>query len=232
MLGAQQKHDVELFYELCYVQLCIRLSLLWFLLCRARLVQVGSCRQRFGQLKTLNHHRRPDQEISCSAEPISARREQKQEHTEGSSHFSQFLPTLISLRRHGHLELDVTKPSPVVSEGTVKTANTAAQPCEQNSESKTTFTRRRNSKNKSHPLWAEGWQGALLEGCRPCPDAAEATCSVVSWARRPSCCCCLLASSLCSEGPSQTRLPHRSSCPERGEKSAHVSLILQALPSS
>lgn len=107
--------------------------------------------------------------------------------------------------------------------------NTAAsaQPCEQSSESEMTFTRKWISKNKSHPLWVEGWQGVLLEECRPCPDAAEATCSAVSWAPRPSCCCCLLASSLCSEGPSRTRLPHRSSCPERGVKSAHVSLILK-----
>lgn len=64
-------------------------------------------------------------------------------------------------------------------------------------------------------MLVEGWRGVLLEGCRPCPDAAGATCSGVSWGLLLACCCCLRVSSLCSEDPSQTRRPHLSSCPER-----------------
>ena len=68
----------------------------------------------------------------------------------------------------------------------------------------------------------EGWREVLLEGCRPGPDGAKETCSAVAWVLHPSCCCCLLVSSPCSEGPSQTHLPRRSSCPERGRRSVDM----------
>lgn len=70
----------------------------------------------------------------------------------------------------------------------------------------------------SHLLLVGGWLGVLLAGCRPCPNATKVTCSGASWVLRPPCCCCLRVSSLCSGGRSQTRLPRRSSCPEKRGK--------------
>lgn len=80
-----------------------------------------------------------------------------------------------------------------------------------------------------HLLVAGGWWAGTPEGCRPGPNAAEATCSGASWALRPPCCCCLRAFCLCSGGRSQTRQPRRSSCPEEREQSAR-SVHLQPLP--